>query len=63
MYTGKIKNPVGLAFQPGVKEGNAELKEKPADETQVFSDDEVLLLMDFLWAEQDIRGLGLILMF
>ena len=63
MSTGIIKNPVGLAFQPGVKEGNAELKEKPADETQVFSDDEVLLLMDFLWAEQDIRGLGLILMF
>ena len=38
-------------------------KEKPADETQVFTDEEVLLLMDFMWAEQDIRGLGLILMF
>ena len=23
MSTGKIENPVGLAFQPGVKEGNA----------------------------------------
>jgi hypothetical protein len=29
MSTGKIKTPVGLAFQPGVKEGNAELKEIP----------------------------------
>ena len=38
-------------------------KEKPADETQVFNDEEVHLLTDFLWAEQDIRGLGLILMF
>ena len=38
-------------------------KEKPADETQVFNDDEVQLLTDFLWAEQDIRGLGLILLF
>ena len=38
-------------------------KKKETDEEQVFNDEEVLLLMDFLWAEQDIRGLGLILMF
>ena len=38
-------------------------KEKPDDETQVFNDDEVQLLVNHLWKEQDLRGLGLILMF
>ena len=32
-------------------------------EKETFSDDEVRLLMDYLWKEQDLRGLGLILMF
>lgn len=38
-------------------------REKPAPEMQTFSDDEVEKLMRFLWEEQDLRGLGLILMF
>ena len=38
-------------------------KAKPDDESQVFNDKEVQLLIDHLWKEQDIRGLGLILMF
>ena len=32
-------------------------------ESQVFTDSEVQILVDHLWEEQDIRGLGLILMF
>ena len=38
-------------------------KEIPDDETQVFNDEEVQKLVNYLWEEQDIRGLGLILMF
>ena len=38
-------------------------KAKPDDETQVFNDTEVQMIVDHLWKEQDIRGLGLILMF
>lgn len=38
-------------------------KEKPVPEMQTFSDEEVEKLMRFLWEEQDLRGLGLILMF
>ena len=38
-------------------------KPKPDDETEVFSDSEAQVLIDYFWDEQDIRGLGLILMF
>ena len=38
-------------------------KARLADETQVFNDGEVQILVDYLWSEQDIRGLGLILLF
>lgn len=38
-------------------------KPKPAPETQFFSDQEASKLMTWLWEENDIRGLGLILMF
>ena len=40
-----------------------EHKPKPAPETQYFNDEEAIALMNFLWEENDIRGLGLILMF
>ena len=32
-------------------------------EEETFSDEEVALLIDYLWKEQDLRGLGLILLF
>ena len=38
-------------------------KAKPDDETQVFNDSEAQNLIEYFWKEQDIRGLGLILMF
>ena len=38
-------------------------QERPAPELETFSDDEVSQLVHFLWEEQDLRGLGLILMF
>lgn len=38
-------------------------QEKPALELQFFTDDEATKLIHFLWTEQDLRGLGLILMF
>lgn len=37
--------------------------EKRSPELETFSDDEAEKLIQFLWAEQDLRGLGLILMF
>ena len=37
--------------------------EKPAPELQTFSDEEAEKLIHFLWSEQDLRGLGLVLMF
>ena len=38
-------------------------RERTAPELETFSDDEVSQLVHFLWEEQDLRGLGLILMF
>ena len=39
-----------------------EKQEKPVPELQFFTDDEASVLIHFLWKEQDLRGLGLILM-
>ena len=38
-------------------------KPKPAPESQYFNDEEAIALMNWLWEENDIRGLGVILLF